>query len=113
MDPEVAAKWEEALPSSLARSPESILKVIRASTADFKVVYDRYLKRIPGLGGKMSVRLTISPAGRIVATELSSSSSACDSFDREMLNRIRTMVFDPVPYGTTSVTYAFVFERDK
>lgn len=97
---------------STTRSPESILKIIRANIGDFQRIYERHLKVNPNLGGKISLKFTIAPNGRIIKTSRLSSNSGCDQMDLDILLAVQQMRFDEIRRGNVTVTYAIVLDKD-
>ncbi len=95
-----------------SRSPESILRVIRAHIGGFKYTYEKYLKDNPNLGGKISLKFTISPAGDIIAISVASSNTGNGALDSEIKDKARRMKFDQIEKGNVTVTYAFVLNKD-
>jgi len=104
-----AAKPQDSAAGS--RSPESILKVIRANIGDFQHIYERHLKENPGIGGKISFKFTIAPSGDIIAISVVSSNTGDSDLDDEIKDKARHMKFDPIEKGNVTVTYAFVLEN--
>jgi TonB family protein len=94
-----------------SRSPESILKVIRANIGDFQRIYESHLKENLGIGGKILLKFTISPAGDIIAISLMSSNTGDHALDEEIKARVRLMKFEPIEKGNVTVTYAFVLDN--
>lgn len=112
------AKIEPPKPSDVelggeagSRSPESILRVIRAHIGGFRYTYEKYLKENPGIGGKISLKFTISPAGDIIAINIASSNTGNSGLDDEIKDKARRMKFDQIEKGNVTVTYAFVLDR--
>lgn len=94
-----------------SRSPESILRVIRAHIGGFRYTYEKYLKQNPNLGGKISLKFTISPAGDIIAISVASSNTGNGALDDEIKDKARRMKFDQIEKGNVTVTYAFVLDK--
>lgn len=95
-----------------SRSPESILRVIRAHIGGFRYTYEKYLKQNPNIGGKISLKFTISPAGDIIAISVASSNTGNGELDDEIKDKARRMKFDPIEKGNVTVTYAFVLDKN-
>jgi len=112
------AKIEPPKPSDVelggeagSRSPESILRVIRAHVGGFRYTYEKYLKQNSGIGGKISLKFTISPAGDIIAISIASSNTGNTELDEEIKDKARRMKFDQIEKGNVTVTYAFVLDK--
>ncbi len=96
-----------------ARSPESIAKVVRQHIGALRHAYNKRLRDKPGLKGKVSVRFTISPPGRVVAVKMVSSTMNDSTLENEILRRIRSWRFDQIEpdAGDVTVTYPFAFTQ--
>lgn len=94
-----------------SRSPESILRVIRTHVGGFRYTYEKALKERPDLGGKISLRFTISPSGDITAIEVVSSSTGDANLDERIKEQAKRMKFDQIDRGNVTVSYAFVLDR--
>lgn len=94
-----------------SRSAESILRVIRAHVGGFRYTYEKFLKENPAIGGKISLKFTISPSGDIVAIEVAGSNTGNATLDQEIKDKARRMKFDAIEKGNVTVTYAFVLDR--
>ena len=112
------AKIEPPKPSDVelggeagSRSPESILRVIREHVGGFRYTYEKYLKQNPNIGGKISLKFTISPAGDIIAISVAASNTGNADLDDEIKDKARRMKFDQIEKGNVTVTYAFVLDK--
>lgn len=94
-----------------SRSAESILRVIRAHVGGFRYTYEKFLKENPAIGGKISLKFTIGPAGDIVAIEIAGSNTGNTTLDQEIKDKARRMKFDAIDKGNVTVTYAFVLDK--
>jgi len=93
------------------RSPESILRVIRAHVGGFRYSCEKYLRKNPTASGKISLRITIAPNGDVVAINVTSSSTGMPALDEEIKRKTQYMHFEPIEKGNVTVTYAFVLDR--
>jgi TonB family protein len=94
-----------------SRSPESILRVIRAHIGGIQYTFQKHLRRDSTLGGKISLKFTIAPSGDIIAITVVASNTGSTILDQEILDKARRMKFDTVERGNTTVTYQFVLDR--
>ncbi len=94
-----------------SRSAESILRVIRQHIGGFRYSYEKALKENPNIGGKISLKFTISPSGDITSIEIVSSSTGVVALDDDIKDKARRMKFDNIERGNVTVTYAFVLDR--
>jgi len=94
-----------------SRSPESILRVIRAHLGGFQYAYQKHLRADSTLGGKISLKFTIAPSGDIVAISVVASNTGSAALDQEILDKARRMKFDAIAKGNVTVTYQFVLDK--
>ncbi len=74
---------------SVYRSPEAMYEVMYSHVSAITYCYERELKKIPDLKGKISVRITISPNGSVKNADIVSSTLNNESVERCILTRIR------------------------
>lgn len=95
-----------------ARSSASILAVIRSHAPGLRHAYNSYLKRYPGMAGKLSVSFSIAPGGDVVELAVLSSTTGAADFDAEVGRMVRSWRFDPVKApGNDHVTVPFNFSE--
>jgi TonB family protein len=95
-----------------ARSSAAILAVIRAHGPGLRHVYNAFLKRAPGLRGKLSLAFSIAPSGDVLELSIVSSTTASPDFDAEVGRQVKTWRFDPVKApGNDHVTVPFTFSE--
>lgn len=95
-----------------ARSSAAILAVIRAHGPGLRHVYNAFLKRAPGLRGKLSLAFSIAPSGDVIELSIASSTTASPDFDAEIGRQVKSWRFDPVKApGNDHVTVPFTFSE--
>jgi len=92
-----------------ARSKSSIMRVVRARTPGLRHVYNKFLKSNPGFSGKVTLRFTISPSGKIIKISKVSSTTGVSGFDSAIKNKVRMWKFEKIKSGNTTVTIPFTF----
>ena len=92
-----------------SRSASDIMKVIRQRTPGLRHVYNKYLKKVPGFQGKVTLKFTIAPGGEIISIALVSSTTGCGEFDDEIKKTVGRWTFSKVKSGNTTVTIPFTF----
>jgi TonB family protein len=85
--------------------------VIRAHQGGFQYTFQKYLKQNPDLGGKVSLKFTISPAGDVIAISIAGSNTGRSELDEEIRDKARRMKFDQIEKGNVTVTYAIVLNK--
>lgn len=94
------------------RSKSSIMRVVRARTPGLRSIYNKSLKDKPGFAGKVTVRFTISPSGKIIAIKKVSSTTGYSAFDSKIVSAIkRRFRFEKIKSGNTTVTIPFTFSE--
>jgi TonB family protein len=95
-----------------ARSSAAILAVIRSHGPGLRHAYNSFLKRYPGLAGKLSLSFSIAPGGEVVELAVVSSTTRAADFDAEVGRLVRGWRFDAVKApGNDHVTVPFTFSE--
>ena len=92
-----------------SRSATDIMKVVRQRTPGLRHVYNKYLKKMPGFQGKVTLKFTIAPGGEIISIAQASSTTGYSEFDNEIKNTVGRWKFSKVKSGNTTVTIPFTF----
>ena len=92
-----------------SRSAADIMKVVRTRTPGLRHIYNKHLKKVPGLEGKVTVMFTIAPGGEIINIRIVSSTTGQAAFDTDIMNAISRWTFNRVKSGNTTVTVPFTF----
>lgn len=94
------------------RSKASIMRVVRARTPGLRSIYNKSLKDKPGFSGKVTVRFTISPSGKIIKISKVSSTTGYAAFDSKVVSAIKKRFrFEKIKSGNTTVTIPFTFSE--
>ncbi|HHH35958.1 MAG TPA: TonB family protein [Gammaproteobacteria bacterium] len=101
-----ARKRDGGLP---LRSDESIQLVFDRNKGKLYSLYNRALRKDSTLKGKVVLRLTILPSGRVSAIEIVSSDLAAPRLERKLKARIRMFDFGPAEVAETTITYPIDF----
>jgi len=92
-----------------SRSIEEIQLVFDRNKAAIYSIYNRALRKDPTLEGKVVLKLTISPDGRVVTCELVSSELSEPGLARKIVARVRLFDFGAREVETMVVTYPIDF----
>lgn len=98
-------------PGSGSRSKASIMRVIRSRMPGLRHVFNKALKEKPGFQGKVTLKMTISPSGKIIKISKVSSTTGYSSFDNQVLKRVKSWKFEKIKSGNTTVTIPFTFSE--
>ena len=94
-----------------SRSVADIMKVVRQRTPGLRHIYNKYLKKQPGVSGKVTLRFTIASGGDIISISVASSSTGFAEFDNAVKNTVKRWTFSKVKSGNTTVTIPFTFSE--
>jgi TonB family protein len=95
---------------SAYRSPDAIREVLMGHIKAIRYCYERELKRIPTLKGKISIRITVNPEGRVKNVEIVNSTLNNNRVERCIVARVRLWKdFKPIDPGEGDVTFRQVY----
>jgi TonB family protein len=90
---------------------ELIRQVIQRNRGQIRYCYESLLNRFPKLGGKVSIRFTISGEGSVIASTVAQSTAGNAELEQCVAGRVRTWMFPkPKGGGSVIVTYPFIFK---
>jgi TonB family protein len=92
-----------------SRSDEEIRQIMDRNKDAIFAIYNRALRRNPGLQGKVTVQLTIEPTGQITAVKIVSSELNDEDLESKLLARIQLISFNATSAARTVVNYSFDF----
>ena len=93
------------------RSEQSVRSVVNARMGRITWLYEKYLKRQPNLRGKVSAEITIAANGFVTSVKILESTINHPQFERDIINLLRRLKFEPIPEGTASFVFPFVFNK--
>ena len=91
------------------RTYEEISEVVEKYKAGVSFIYNRALRKNPGLRGTVTTEFTISAIGDVIDAKVVTSSMENSSFEESLLQRILQWKFPPIPVGDVTVVYPIVF----
>lgn len=91
------------------RTIAEIRRVVATYLSGLKYLYDRELKRRPGLHGKMTVEFVVGPNGTVSSVRRVHSALDHPALERQILSRIQGWKFPEKPGDSTKVTFPFDF----
>lgn len=102
---------EKMLSENPFRRPSYIKTVIDENVNQLKYIYNRELRRGSKLSGKILVEIEIRANGVIQRSTIIKSSMGDKNFENEIVSKINTWQFRPVPdsLGTMKIRYPFEF----
>ncbi len=113
---EVKSSISKTLPKSArrndrtaSRSIEEIQIVFDRNKSAIYNLYNRALRKDPTLQGKLVLRLTISPSGKITRINLVSSELGDPGLEHKLVQRIKMFNFGAKPVDAVTITYPIDF----
>ncbi len=100
---------EGAASSNTKRNNSAINKIVSRHKTSIRMSYEKYLNRVPDLAGKITIRFTISSAGRVISVDIIENTTNNEQLVRDILRKVKMWRFDSIPEGDVTVTYPFVF----
>ena len=94
-----------------SRTDSDIMKIIRQRTPGLRHIYNRYLKKNPGLEGQITLKFTIVPNGEISDISIVSSTTQNQKFETEIQQNVSRWIFPKIKSGNAMVTIPFTFEE--
>ena len=92
-----------------SRSIEEIQVVFDRNKSAIYSLYNRALRKDPTLQGKLVIRLTISPSGKITKIDLVSSELGDPALKRKLVQRIKMFNFGAKSVDAVTITYPIDF----
>ena len=93
---------------------EAIRRVVQENLKQIKACYEKGLNRNPGLYGKIVIRWTIGPGGRVTTAGIKSSTMDSAEVENCAVARLRLWKFPEPPVGELAdVSYPFVFQAQE
>lgn len=105
------AKKAKARGSSLqaSRSIEEIQIVFDKNKSAIYSLYNRELRKDPSLQGKLVLRLTIAPSGKVTGIDLVSSELSLPALEKKLIRRIKMFNFGARAVDAVTITYPIDF----
>ena len=100
---------EGAASSSTKRDNNAINKVVTSNKTSIRMSYEKYLKRIPDLTGKITIRFTILASGKVTGVQILENTTGNTSLEKDIIRKIKMWYFEEIAEGEVTVTYPFVF----
>lgn len=94
-----------------SRTASDIMKTIRLRTPGLHHVYRKYLKKLPGFQGQITLKFTIISSGEISDISIESSTTKSQKFDVEIKTAVSRWIFSKVKSGKTTVTMPLIFSE--
>jgi len=93
------------------RTEQSIMNVVLARQGRITYLYEKYLKRNPNLRGKISIEFTIAANGFVTSARIIESTMHHPDLERDLLNLVKRLKFDPIPSGNVTTIFPFQFSK--
>lgn len=97
--------------SPKTRSQGSVKEVLASHRGSIDFIYRKALRDNPALKGTVVIEFTIAASGEIISARIVSSTIHDQTFEQQVLKRIQTWKFPPIPEsGNTVIKYPLEFE---
>lgn len=93
----------------LGRTDEEIQIVFDRNKAALHRIYNRALRTDPTLQGKVTLKLTIEPSGRVSACEVVASELEAEDLERKLVQRVQLFDFGAKDVPPVTITYPIDF----
>ncbi len=93
------------------RTEESVMSMVNARLGRITWLYEKYLKEQPNLNGKVTIEFTIEANGFVSNTRVLESTINHPQLEKDLLNLIRRLKFDPIPEGSATFVFPFHFKK--
>ena len=93
------------------RSAADVMKVVEHRTPALRNIYNKYREKNPAFEGRVVLKFTIGPDGKVVSMSIKSSTSNNAKFDEEIKKKVSEWNFGAAGAGNTTVTIPFVFSE--
>jgi protein TonB len=94
---------------SAMRGEEEIERVFQKNKGAIFSIYNRALRKDPGLQGKVVLELTISPAGKVVSCKIISSELNDPGLEKKLISRVKLFKFAAKDVSQVTITYPIDF----
>ena len=98
-----------ATPEEPSRSIEDVRRVFDANKGAIYAIYNRELRKQPGLVGKVVLALTIEPDGRVSVCEVVSAELDSDAMLQRLVQRVQMFDFGARDVAVTRISYPVHF----
>jgi TonB family protein len=101
-------------PASANRDESVISNFVKKNMRSIEAEYNRLLKADPGMNGKVTVRFTILPDGRVTDVEVVESTIDNESLKQKIVRVVQNWVFPAIgeSEGNLTVNFPFVFQHN-
>ncbi len=95
------------------RAPLAIKRVVTRNLDGLQYIYNKALKKGKEFSGNITINFVILANGKVGKVRIISSTTNNKTFNKNVIKRIKTWTFMPVPkdIGSVSINYPFVFSR--
>ena len=95
------------------RSRASIMRVVMQNLAALRYAYNKRLREMPGLKGRITIKFAIDEFGKVIFCSVVSSTIGDPTLENVVVGKIKRWVFEKIdkPGDVTEVVYPFVFSQ--
>ena len=93
------------------RNEQSVMSVVNSRMGRITWLYEKYLKRQPGLAGKVTIEFTIAANGFVTSVKILESTVDHPKLENDLVGLVRRLKFEPIPEGVTTFVFPFHFKK--
>lgn len=93
------------------RAASDIMKIVKKRNERLIKIYNRHLSKKPGAQGKITLKFTIDPEGKVISISIVSSTTGDEELDKKVKADVAKWKFGKVISGNTTVTIPFTFSE--
>lgn len=108
-EPVAAQVAKEGLPGPRMRTEADVSMVLARSKASFDILYNRQLRREPGIRGRVLFEIRIAPSGRVIACRILETELGSPALERRLVLKIKSLDFGAQDVDTTIINYPLEF----
>ena len=101
---------EGAASSNAKRDITAINAVVSSHKVSVRMSYERFLKKVPDLAGKITIRFTIDAEGNVTRLEIMENTTGNKELEDEILRKVKMWKFETIAEGEVTVTYPLVVQ---
>jgi len=101
---------ENSATAIFLRNDKALRAAVQARSREILMLYQRHLKRNPGLAGKVSISITIAASGAVLHAQVEENTTGDIDFETDLVASAMTWRFDSVSSGQVTAKFPFLFK---
>ena len=88
-----------------------VAAVIQANVGGFKTCFERRLREVPDLAGRVFIEFTIDADGQVSHVKIAENTTDDDVFAQCLIRQVKRLRFPPPSGGEVTFIFPFIFEQ--